>query len=216
MKIPLPKNYSYKDYVAFVIDDILYIENISFYRAIMYDITYTLNECKECFYCHKPLIRDSSTLDHMYPVNLGGPTIPNNLTFSCSDCNSTKANLTADEFLFYLSLPEDEKNLYLRKTISERHEIKKWYSPYLPKNWYSMEPISKICTDYLDSVDTSTKSYRKTKRDYKKYGRFIKPIIVDRNFVVIHGINTLAYAINNSIEKAPTIVLENVEFMVYK
>ena len=37
-------------------------------------------------------------MDHLYPQDLGGPTIPNNLAPTCSDCNSEKGNLTEKQY----------------------------------------------------------------------------------------------------------------------
>lgn len=213
MKIPLPESYSFKDDTAFVKDGILYIKKLGCFQDLMYDLTYSLNECKECYYCHKSLSRNRCTLDHLFPIDLGGPTIPNNLVFSCSKCNSTKTNLTESEFLFYLSLPKERGKEYIHDAVMQRHFVKKWYSPVVPKEWLSKEPIEKISVDVFIGDGVIGKSYKKAEKNYKKYGCLIKPIIVDRNYKLLDGFNTLLFAINNSISSISTIILENVEFV---
>lgn len=44
-----------------------------------------------CFYCRKALSLETSTLDHVIPVCMGGD-IKNNLVLACYECNNKKAN----------------------------------------------------------------------------------------------------------------------------
>ena len=210
MKIPLPTEYSYKD-IADVENGILHIHRIQSFTRLMYDLTYALIDVKECYYCSKPLTQEQSTLDHKYPVDLGGPTIPNNLCTSCRNCNSLKSNLTAEEFKYYLFLPKEERSTFLKKAKNNRHLIKKLYSPILPDTWISYENIEKIFS--YRSLDNTVvgKSYKKVERNYKKYGHLYRPIIVDKNFKLLDGFNTLVFAKKHSIVEVPTIILENVE-----
>ena len=208
MKIPLPENYSYED-IAEVKDGVLYIHKFGF-EELMYDLTYAVKDSSKCYYCSTPLSRDKSTLDHMYPRALGGPTIPNNLCISCTACNNSKTNMTEEEFWFYLSLPEEKRSEYFRDISLQNHITKKWYGPIIKKEWISQEPIEKIIVYFFIGKGITGKSYKKVEKDYKKFGRIIRPILVDRNFKLLDGFNVLLFAKNNSISILPTIILENV------
>ena len=211
MKIPLPESYSYMD-IADVTNETLHIHKIGYFQDLMYDLTYALAPVTNCHYCNKPLSRNKSTLDHMYPRYLGGPTIPNNLIVSCMECNSHKSNLNAEEFAFYNSLKnENLKSQYFREITLLKHFQKKWYSPVLPKDWLTDEPVDKIIVYFFIGEGLKGKSYTKIQKTYQKYGHICRPIIVDKNLKLLDGFNVLLFAKNNSITTVPTIILENVE-----
>lgn len=210
MKIPLPENYSYKD-VANVKDGILYIYKLSDFEDLMYDLTYATMASDTCYYCGNPISRDKSTLDHLYPRNLGGPTLPNNLRICCSTCNSTKSNMTEEQFIYYRSLSPESQQEFFRDISLHNHILKKWFGPIIPKDWISNEPIEKIIIYFYIYKEVKGRSYKKIEKNYKKYRHIIRPIIVDRNFKLLNGFTVLLFAKNNSILSVPTIVLENVE-----
>ena len=210
MKISLPKDYSYKD-IAVVKNNVLYIHKLGCFQDLMYDLTYAIKDYSKCYYCSKPLTRKTSTLDHMYPRDFGGPTLPENLAVSCMHCNSAKSNMSEEEFFYYLNLPNERKKEYLRDFGVHTHFLKKWYSPVIHKEWISQEPINKIVVYFFLGEGVNGKSYKKVEKAYRKYGRLNRPIIVDRNLKLLDGFNTLLFAKNNSIYVVPTIVLENVE-----
>lgn len=211
MKIPLPQNYSFKD-IAKVKDEILYIYKLGF-EDLMYNLTYSIKDSSKCYYCSTPLCRDKATLDHMYPRNLGGPTLPNNLCISCADCNNTKTNMTEQDFWFYLSLSEEKQDEFIRDVTLKNHINKKWYGPIIEKDWICQEPIEKIIVYFFFGTEIPGKSYKKIEKDYKKYRHIIRPIIVDKHFKLLDGFSVLLFAKNNSISFVPTIVLENVELV---
>lgn len=210
MKIPLPENYSYKD-VANVKDGILYIYKLSNFEDLMYDLTYATMTSDTCYYCGNSISRDKSTLDHLYPRNLGGPTIPNNLRICCSDCNSTKSNMTEEQFIYFRSLSPESQQDFFRDISLHNHILKKWFGPIIPKDWISNEPIERIIIYFYIYKEVKGRSYKKIEKNYKKYRHIIRPIIVDRNFKLLNGFTVLLFAKNNSILSVPTIVLENVE-----
>lgn len=212
MKISLPENYSYED-IAEVKDGFLYIHKLGGFDNLMYDLTYAIKDCTKCHYCSTPLCRDKSTLDHLYPRDLGGPTLPDNLGISCFKCNNIKNSMTEKEFLFYLSLSEAKREEFARDISLQNHIMKKWYSPILPKEWISDEPIEKIIVYFFIGKGINGKSYKKVEKNYKKYNRLIRPVIVDKNFKLLDGFNVLLFAKNNGIQIVPTIVLENVELV---
>lgn len=43
-----------------------------------------------CFYCQRPLERDTATLDHLHPRSKGGTDDPENLVLACRPCNRAK------------------------------------------------------------------------------------------------------------------------------
>lgn len=210
MKISLPENYSYED-IADVTDGILHIHRLNSFNKLMYDLTYTTKDCSKCFYCSKPLTRNSSTIDHIYPRDLGGVSIPENLCVSCASCNSSKSNMFVEEFWTYLALSEEAKRKYARKCSSNRHLIKKQFCPAIPKEWMINEHVDKIILSCVISENTNSNKYKKVEKFYKKYRRFQRPIIVDKDYKLLEGFNILFYAKNNNIDTVPTIILENVE-----
>ena len=210
MNIPLPKQYSYKD-IAKVENDILHIYVPIKFEDLMYDLTYAVKDSNKCYYCSRPLSRDRSTLDHLYPRDLGGPTIPNNLCISCANCNSNKSNMFEKEFLIYSTLSDIDKKAFYHDYGSYLHFLKKWYSPVLPDGWVSYERIGKIIMSDLPYPLVKGKTYNKVKKLYKKYGRLYRAIIVDKKYKLLDGFNTLIFSQDNSIPLIPTIVLENVE-----
>lgn len=212
MKISLPDNYYYND-TANVKDGILYIYKLGSFDELMYDLTYCIKDSSKCYYCSAPLVRSKCTLDHLFPRDLGGPTLPDNLCISCSNCNGIKGSMTEKEFLFYLSLPESKREEFARDISLQNHIMKKWYNPILPEKWISDEPIEKIIVYFFIGKGINGKSYKRVQKNYKKYNRLIRPIIVDKNFKLLDGFNVLLFAKTNGIISVPTIVLENVELV---
>lgn len=210
MKISLPDNYSYED-IADVKDGILHIHRLNSFNNLMYDLTYHIKDGSKCYYCSKPLTRSTSTMDHIYPRDLGGVSIPENLCISCAECNSSKSNMFEDEFWVYLSLPEEKKKKFARQCSEKAHLVKKNQCPAIPKEWMTDEQIDKVLVYFFISENVQSKKYKKIEKFYKKYKRFQRPIIVDKDYKLVNGFNTLLYAKNNNINVVPTIVLENVQ-----
>lgn len=212
MKIPIPQEYSYK-YIADVENDILHIHQLLSFERLMYDLTYATNDVKECYYCSKPLNRRESTLDHIYPRDLGGPSIPNNLCFCCRKCNLVKDNMTEEEFKDYLSLtkPSDKKK-YIQHIANTRDSIKKSELLCLPTNWVVYLKTDKIISSarkFETTIDSY--NYKKIEKKYNKYGHIYRPIILDKNLKLLDGFKTLLYAQKHGITQVPVIILENVE-----
>ena len=47
-----------------------------------------------CVYCGEP----ARVVDHITPMNQGGPTVEGNLAAACYSCNTRKGNMTPDRF----------------------------------------------------------------------------------------------------------------------
>jgi len=58
-----------------------------------------LRDCgQRCVYCAARLDDGSATLDHVYPLALGGAHAPENLVAACAPCNRLKGDQPPQEF----------------------------------------------------------------------------------------------------------------------
>lgn len=205
MKIPLPKNYTYKD-IAYEKDGILYIKQLYSFHSMMFDVTYKTTENFECKYCGIKLTRDSSTLDHVCPVFLGGPYLPCNLSICCRRCNGLKDSMLEEDFKYYQEL---SKKAQLRYKADYRKKLSKLLNetPVIPSEWFSYENIESIS---LDHISRANKSLSKPRTLYNRYKRIRTPIIVDKNHTLLDGYYSYIIAKENDVTIVPVIVLENV------
>ena len=99
MRVELPSKFIYyaKDRVgyAYVKDKCLYIKGLVPWEKVAYDLCYALNGKKICFYCGKKFKKRKMSVDHKFPRNFGGVTIPPNLISACRGCNSAKSDLNS-------------------------------------------------------------------------------------------------------------------------
>lgn len=214
MIIELPKKFNYGSQ-AKVVDDILKIPSGISVRDFMYKLTIAIKG-KKCWYCGKKLKKEEITMDHLYPQDLGGPTIPNNLAPTCAECNNHKGNLTEQQYRNMVNAPKSKKKELRSKFIArnEQHKLKKGY--YLPKEWITTKKIDNIIVTWFMNEAYIGKKYMKIETFYREYGKLPYPIVVDRNNYLLDGFLVLMFAKNNHISRVPTIVLENVEVVVNK
>lgn len=222
MIIELPKSFEYQEGDGRVIvhDGIMEITSMPFeFEEIMYQLVYhQLGQLKErkCYYCGKTLKYEEQTLDHYYPRNHGGISIPNNLKLSCKLCNSMKSDLTSEQFERLRQIKGKYKRRAFRKKVTKRNIIEKETRGVLiPKDWYQLEEQI-FC--FLPTISTNRlrgAAYRKTLAEYKKYGRICKPVVISKNRVVLDGFSTLTVARNlEEHPPLPVITLENVSVNV--
>lgn len=218
MIMDLPVSFSYgKDTQkndAYIENGILKIRKTVSFKRIMKEVTFELNGGKhKCGYCNKTFENEEMTIDHMYPQTMGGPTITNNLVPSCNKCNSDKTDMTYDEFIEWNSiLKKQEQDKYLNVVRDKKRKMRKRKEYQIPKEWYSQQQITTILVEViLDDTCSYTKKYKQVERFHNKYGYFQKPIIVDKNGVLLDGYNTVIFAKNHYISTLPVIKLENVE-----
>jgi hypothetical protein len=57
-----------------------------------------------CAYCLQTLTVESLSIDHSYPLSLGGRSTLDNLKPCCKDCNQAKGELGAEEYKALRSL----------------------------------------------------------------------------------------------------------------
>ena len=91
MNVLLPKTpFVYNNGAAVVEGNFLYIYRPVDFNDLMYALTYEIyRDDMRCFYCGELLTEKQRTLDHRFPVDLGGPSLTNNLVPTCRKCNST-------------------------------------------------------------------------------------------------------------------------------
>jgi hypothetical protein len=89
-------------------------------------------EC--CLYCGDKTPFELITRDHFYPVSKGH-TLQNNKIFSCRKCNSTKGNMSLDDFkqivlnLIYKTLRSIIRNKWM--VSKKHHDTISWGSKVL-------------------------------------------------------------------------------------
>lgn len=54
---------------------------------------------EQCFYCNAYVEYSKRTIDHLTPLSRGGTHTVDNLVMSCGSCNSSKHNLTYEEYM---------------------------------------------------------------------------------------------------------------------
>lgn len=219
MIIELPENF-YKTYgdrgFAQVRDRTLEIHgDFSFnYEELMIDLAYKMKGRTKCYYCGKEIKPENVTIDHLYPRDFGGITIPNNLEPTCSGCNSKKSNLNKIEFQIWRNLKEDkEKRKFYKETIKRKREKKSnpndLYGFDLPKEWVKYIPIDQIKKVTPVKMNGS-KRYNKMMHFVDLYGKLPRVITLSSNNVLIFGETAYAVAQKRELEKVPAIILENV------
>lgn len=236
MVIELPAgNHVFDNNIAEIKDGVLYIYRASFFKDIMYQITYMIYGT-DCYYCHKKfdeqgLLRTDAanqckgqlfsklTMDHLVPQEFGGPTIPNNMRPTCNKCNQLKSNWYPEEFEELMGIDKQNNPHYkseralLKKRITEIQEKRRYGEiPSIPEGWLIDHILRTIYVNF-HLVEPIGLEYKRIEMNFKKYRRILKTIIVSGNGFLLDGFNVILFAKKNSIEKIPTIILENV---IYK
>lgn len=208
MNIDLPDKFR-MDNLAEVKDEILHIYADVSIKRLMYDLTFALKGNKECYYCHKRVKKEKITLDHMYSQYVGGPTISNNMVPCCTHCNSTKGNLSTEDFEHYMTLNKLEAEDYRHFIYEQQYFIKKAGVYDLPDNWVTYENVSEFIVKVQLGQQYRGSKYFRIKKHYQEYGMVPKPILVDRNGFVLDGYISLMFAKEKQIKTLPIILVEN-------
>lgn len=197
---------------AYIENDILKFTRQVSFRNIMIELTYQMKGKDKCYYCKKKVKEKEISIDHMFPVDFGGPTITNNLLPACKGCNSRKGNMTYQQYISYLEAESiGLGQLYLKNLQQYQEKVRKKQLSQIPNEWITQTKISDIFTTINLGDNYKSKKYRKREKYYLKYGVIIKPIVLDRNSFLLDGFLTLMLAKNYNINLLPTIILENVE-----
>ncbi len=211
MIVDLPEKFSMEG-VAVIENRILKIMRYIAFSDIMYELTYQMKGRNICGYCKKEKEKKKMTLDHMYPQELGGPTIPNNLLPCCKKCNRTKGNLTSKEFRKYLKKKQEEKEKYLEKVQKHQEKLKKKGKYHIPIDWIEERKVSDL--KLLWTPNYSDTKYKKVRKYYEETGMFKKIVIVDRNNQILSGAVSYIVAKKMKLKTITVIPLENVELTV--
>ncbi len=169
------------------------------------------NNGNSCWYCGKQLKDNEITMDHLYPQDLGGPTVPNNLVPCCKSCNGAKGNLTELQFKQLRKASKKKKGFIKDRFRANNETVRQMRGYFLPKKWISTYKCEEIIAIFNLEENLKSKSYRKIEMFYREYGKIPHPIIVDKNGFLLDGFSTIAFAKNNKIKAIPTIVISNVE-----
>ena len=212
MNIELPERFFYSSdcrHNSYVQDGILYVEGCTNYEHLMYSLSYGLKGYETCAYCGRKLESKIRTLDHMYPRNWGGVSIPENLLPACTRCNNEKNNLTTKQYMEWLSVGEPERGEYRQKCIEENRNQMQNSSFILPKSWVTPYDTAYIVQEIdfewiLEYGNIGMDNYFETNHHYPR------PIIVSANNWVFQGLHILYHAKMNGIRMVPAIILENV------
>lgn len=180
-------------------------------RKAMYSLTYKMKGKHRCFYCGCEILNAKATLDHLFPQYFGGPTITNNLVPSCMKCNTTKSNMTKEQYEKFLSLTPKERKEYLAYLQSSFEYIRKSGNFAFSKDWTEEKNISDIIFDSSLIENCEVSKINSVKEYYLTYGHFEEALIVDKNNFLLDGFYVLMYAKESNIEKVPVITLENTE-----
>lgn len=63
-----------------------------------------------CAYCNRNIPPKDRTADHVVPLSRGGPHAAENLVMACNSCNSSKSDMTAEEFRSSIKCPTMSKS----------------------------------------------------------------------------------------------------------
>lgn len=223
MIIELPEKFLFRDerqgQLAFIEKGILKMTKSTSFRRVMIELTYQINGKEECKFCHKTVTKDGikMTIDHMFPQDLGGPTITNNLIPACSTCNGKKRNMTCEQYAKFLEKKtEKEQKAYLDKLreYQDSLRINKIYQ--IPQEWITETTIEDIILSINLSENYREKRYKSYEKYYLTYGILKYPIILDRNNFLLDGFLQIMIAKNYNIKSVPTIEIENVEVILKK
>ena len=213
MIMELPYRFHIKNY-AKVENGTLYIYRLERIEDLMYELAYAMKK-RRCVYCGKKLKRTNSTLDHRYPRDTGGVSIVNNLYPTCPLCNSHKSNYLHHEYLKISHLSKIEKKKEIKKFYRDREKILRRIGYMLPRKWVEIMDIRNVkCQP--PGQDLRGKKYHRIVEFWQKYHKLPRPIVVDKNSVLLDGYNIIIFARDFGIREIPTIKLENVELLNYE
>lgn len=219
MIIELPKDFSFEKEKsgekAIIEDGILKMTRQTSFRKIMIEISYQMKGKDVCQYCHKKFAKEKMTIDHMFPIDFGGPTISDNLLPACKKCNNEKENMTYQQYMAFLEAKDvglEEKYLKTLKKYQELIRKEKRYQ--IQKSWITERPIGDIFTNINLNEDYRKKKYKSYEEYYLTYGIIKTPIIIDKNGILLDGFLRLMLAKNYNIKSVPVIILENVEVIL--
>lgn len=214
MNIELPKQFSYysnnRSGWARVENGFLLINDSVSWRKVAYSLAYAVKGKKKCSYCGKNIRKKKATIDHMFPKNYGGVSIPNNLTPSCTECNSIKGDLNQQQFMFFRNLKSSQRLEYKKSIYKLNEGIRYSVGFDLPSRWVTRVKITTITTGKRAGDDERGKNYNRVKNFWEKYNNLPSPIVISSNNVLLENYLVYKFALDIGIKVVPVIRLENV------
>lgn len=152
------------------------------------------------------------TLDHVFPRDYGGISIPNNLKPCCKSCNEEKGTLLPWQYKRVKQLEKRERKGYIESYRYKNLEQRSQKGILIPEEWYEMrKDYAVFALITAERPFKESRRYQHIQEMYETYGRLCKPIVVSQNRFVIDGFTALLVAKNLGIkEPLPFITLENV------
>ena len=213
MKIQLPKTFEYHDgpIHAVVHNGVLEMTPIDFEKT-MYHLTYRLKGRGRCAYCHKVLDVSKFTLDHVFPRDHGGISIPNNLKPCCKKCNEAKNNMLPWQYSQLQRLSKKARAQLEERYQYENMQARREKGILIPEEWYEMRVnYSVFALVTSERPFKESRKYQRVLEMYETYGKICKPIVVSQNRFVLDGFTALLVAKNLGLNiPLPFITLENV------
>lgn len=83
----------------------------------------SLYECECCAYCEASTPFDDRTADHMIPLSRGGKHSVSNLTMACFTCNSSKRDMTPEEFRDYIREGNRSQRQFIGRPTTSYSEV---------------------------------------------------------------------------------------------
>lgn len=213
MKIQLPEHFEYHERGIFAkVEDGTLEMTPNDFEKVMYELTFRLKGKRRCCYCHKLLKPGDISLDHVFPRDFGGVSIPNNLRPCCKKCNVAKNNFLPWQYKKLQQVRKSEKpgwvDYYQSKNLEERRKR----GILIPEQWYEMRKSYAVFSLITSERPLkASKKYQRIQEMYEMYGKICKPIVVSQNRFVLDGFTSLLVAKNLELEiPLPFITLENV------
>ncbi len=187
------------------------------WEDLMYALAYEINDTNICPYCGQPIRKNKLTLDHIYPRDFGGISITNNLIPCCRKCNSDKGSLNPEEFGIALK-SKKAFNEMKGSIIDEKTKMRYKRGILIPNEWVTycypcdlkVRGFYKKCFDLFSNP--KPKKIMENLNYIKRYNHLKRPVVTDKNFVILDGYSWYVAAIESGqFRKIPIIRLENVE-----
>lgn len=224
MRIRLPKEFTLYDkrgenVVAYVENGELYLKRNVAFKDLQIKLAYCIYGKEICRCCGKEMHKSEVTIDHIIPQEVGGLTITNNLIPYCRGCNNKKTDMMPSRFKRFIECEDSKaRREILKQAVKENETLKgdkkfKHFKKYLkPPEKLEIRMIKGYRPNYEVDREKS-KKYIKTRNFYQTYGRLQKPVVVDKNLYLLGGYTSLKFLIDNDIDIADVVVLENVEIV---
>ena len=165
-----------------------------------------------CSCCGKVLKNNEIFYNRIYPREVGGIKIPQNMLITCSKCNKNKGNMTKFEYLEYINSNEKQKKVIKQKVKKSMEFYRKERAYKIPKTW--IEYININTTELKTKLlKINNKKMLYEKEFYEKYEYFITPIIINTQNYILNGVEKYKIAQKEKLDNIPVIIIENIKII---